>query len=280
MTKKKKKKVDSGSVDEAHDRRRREPEPPKQERRREPEGRKEKPGQAPEPPKQESDDGEDMPAWASPEKDDEPEAETDRPNAVMLCNSQMEAYNESVPNNIPLEKRLPLVKGKLDRFMDHFDAKIGIFDLNSGGAILKDRKMFQMRYQCVFRESGAKLKGTCTKRFYFDATMKQPTYCLDFETHESLVTAQPGTRQDGSLGCRPPRTEHLIVLYKEEKGKTTAMWLAPDKDKLGADSHAGDDVITRHPLYKQFEKKIGELKGGGKAGAFHFFNYHNTPTVG
>lgn len=226
---------------------------------------------------EESEDEEDgeMPAWAA-----ENDADDNKPNAVLLVNPAMEAYNEQVPNNIPLEKRLPLVEAKLGRFMQNFGDNIQIIDLKSGGAIIKDRKMFKMRYTCVFRESGAKLKVTTNKRFYFDASGKKPTYCLDFEKHESLVTPTPGTRPDGSLGCRPPREEHLVVLYEEQLGHIVRMWIAQDVDKVGQDACAAEEVLIKLPVYKQFAKKIAELKGAESPGEYFFNNYHNIPTVG
>jgi len=241
------------------------PKSPKQDK--EPKGKK----------KEESDDevsGE-APAWA-----EEDEEDNNKANAVLLVNPAMEAYNEVVPNNIPLEKRLPMVEAKLGRFLDNFGDNIQIIDLKSGGTIIKDRKMFKMRYTCVFRESGAKLKVTTNKRFYFDAKGKKATYCLDFEKHESLVTPTPGTRPDGSLGCRAPREEHLVVLYEEQVGKICRMWLSQDADKVGQDAFAGEDVLKSLPVFKQFEKKIAELKGGESAGEYFFNNYHNIPTVG
>jgi len=213
---------------------------------------------------------------------EEEQAHEEGKNAVLLSNDQMEAYNDSITNNIPPEKRLPLVEAKMARFMESFDAKIQILDLKSGGVIIKDRKGFMLRYGCVFRESGAKLKGTCHKRFYYDA-MHRPTYVLDFETHENLVTAMPGTRPDGSLGVRPPRTEHLIVLYEEKGGKITRMWLKPDSDKLGLDPYAGEDILLRAEVVKTFEAKISELRGnppGSPPGPRIFQNYHTIPSIG
>lgn len=226
----------------------------------------------------EPDDGA-MPAWASPDGEKQGGRESEELNAVLLVNSLMEAYNEPVPNNIPPEKRLPLVEEKMTRFLESFGDSIQIIDLKSGGNIIKDRKMFKMRYSCVFRESGAKLKCSTTKRFYFDAQNK-PTYCLDFEVHESLVTPLPGTKPDGSLGCRAPRSEHLVVLYEEQKSKITRMWLAQDADKVGQDAMAGEEVLKKLPVFKMFEKKIAELKGTDTAGDYFFNNYHNIPTVG
>jgi hypothetical protein len=219
-----------------------------------------------------------MPAWASDGEGKEPPAE-EKPNAVLLVNAAMEAYNESVPNNIPLEKRLPLVEAKMNRFLENFGDKVEIRDLESGGAIIKDRKVFTARYKCVFRESGAKLKCSTNKRFYYDAS-NEPTYSLDFEMHESLVTATPGTKPDGSLGCRPPRTEHLVVLYEEQKGKIARMWLSQDKDKVGQDAMAGEEIMKKLPIFKMFEKKIAELRGRNDTGDYFFNNYHNIPTVG
>jgi len=223
---------------------------------------------------EEEDDGK-APAWA-----DDDEADPNKPNAVLLVNPAMEAYNEVIPNNIPLEKRLPMVEAKMGRFLEGFGDNIQIIDMKSGGTIIKDRKIFKMRYSCVFRESGSKLKVTTNKRFYFDASGKNATYCLDFEKHESLVTPTPGTRPDGSLGCRPPREEHLVVLYEEKVGKISRMWIAADADKVGQDAFAGEEILKKLPVYTQFEKKIAELKGGESAGDYFFNNYHNIPTVG
>merc|ERR1740120_450055 len=171
-----------------------------------------------------------------------------------------------------------MVEEKLGHFMNQFSDKIQILDLKSGGAIIPDRKMFVMRYGCVFRESGAKLKGTTHKRFYYDASGGKPTFCLDFETHESLVTAMPGTPQDGKLGVRDPRKEHLVVLYEAKGGKITRMWLRPDAEKLGLDPTASAEVLLRTDAYKAFEAKILELRGNLKDRIFH--NYHETPTIG
>jgi len=216
----------------------------------------------------------------SPPKSPEGGVESMGPNAVMLANGQMEAYNESITNNIPPEKRLPLVKAKLERFLGHFDERIHIVELKSGSSIIKDRRMFTQRYTCVFRESGAKLKGTCNKRFFYDASGGyKASYVLDYELHESLVTAVQGTPQDGNLGVREPRTEHLVVLYEEKGGKITRMWLRPDTDKVGADPYAGEDVIERNETFKAFEAKIAELKGGS-TGPRVFHNYHQIPTLG
>lgn len=215
------------------------------------------------------------PASPGSEVEDEP----GHKNAVMLVNTAMEAYNEAIPNNIPPESRLPLVNKKLDRFLENFGEKVHIIDLKSGGSVIKDRKFFIMRYGCVFRESGSKLKGITHKRFYYDASGKQATFSLDFETHESLVTATAGTPQDGKLGLRDPRTEHLLVLYEEIGGVITRMWLRPDTEKLGLDPTAGESVLVRTEAFRAFEAKVAEIRGGS-AGSFIFHNYHDTPTVG
>lgn len=217
-----------------------------------------------------------------PKKKREPEAAPDDdmlPNAIMLVNGQMEVYNIPIANNIPPEKRLPLVKDKMDKFMASYDDKIQILDLASGKPIMRDRKMFSARYTCVMRESGAKLKGSCQKRFYYDAPGSKATYCLDYEQHDSLVTAMAGTPPDGNLGVREARTEHLIVLYEAKGGKITRMWLRQDADKIGKDTYASEEIIARSEAFKAFEAKIAECKDG-KAGERIFHNYHDIPTVG
>jgi len=191
----------------------------------------------------------------------------------------MEAYNEAIPANIPNEKRLPLVQDKMDRFLENFDAKIQVIDSKSDKSIIKDGKAFIARYGCVFRESGTKLKGSVTKRFYYDAPGNRSTYVMDFETHDHLVTAMAGTPPDGKLGVREPRTEHLVVLYEEKGGKLARMWLRQDAEKLGSNPDAGEEKIVRSEAFKALEAKVAELRGG-KAGERIFHNYHDIPTVG
>merc|ERR1711988_1575345 len=101
----------------------------------------------------------------------------------------------------------------------------------------------------------------------------------DFETHEHLVTAMPGTPPDGKLGVRDPRTEHLVVLYEEQGGKITRMWLKQDAEKLGLDPTAGEEILQRTDVVKAFEKKIEELRKG-PAQPRIFQNYHDVPTIG
>jgi len=153
---------------------------------------------------------------------------------------------------------------------------VQILDIKSDKVIVKE-KMFQKRYACVFRESGDELRGSCMKRFYFDSP--GPTYCLDYETHEHLVTALAGTPPDGRLGVRDPRTENLVVLYEEKEGKITRMWLKQDAENLGSDPEAGEEELAASESYQQFEAKIKEV-GGGKLGERIFNNYHDVPTVG
>merc|ERR1719379_1426528 len=195
----------------------------------------------------------------------------------MLANNQMEVYNEGISNHTPVEKRNELCQKKMERFLENFDDEPQILDLSSGKPIIKGRKTFTKRYQCVFRESGEMLKGIVHKRFFYAPEGKgRPSYTLDFETHEHLVTATPGTPPDGKRGVREPRTEHLLVLYEEKGGKLARFWLAPDSEKLGLDPMASEEVVSRTERVKAFEKKIMELRNGS-VGERIFHNYHNIP---
>ncbi|CAL1140249.1 unnamed protein product [Cladocopium goreaui] len=198
-------------------------------------------------------------------------------NAVMLANAQMEAYNEPIAADLPKEQRSKMLEEKLKRFMDYFQENVQIMDLKSGGVIVKG-KMFAKRFGCVFRESGEELQGQSTKRFYFDSI--SPTYCLDFEFHEHLVTAQPGTPPDGRLGVREPRSERLVVLYEEKDGKISRMWLRPDAENVGGNPTAEEKDIMATEIYKDFEAKLKELKGTEDLGERIFHNYHDIPSVG
>lgn len=198
-------------------------------------------------------------------------------NAVMLANAKMEAYNQPIAADLPKEEQSKLVEEKLKKFMEYFHDSVQILDLKSGSAIVKG-KIFAKRYGCVFRESGEELQGQSTKRFYFDS--KSPTYCLDFESHDNLVTARAGTPPDGRLGVREPRNEKLVVLYEEKGGKISRMWLRPDAENLGGDPEAGEEEIMASEIYKEFEAKLRELKEGGDLGECIFHNYHDIPSVG
>eukprot|EP00435_Cladocopium_sp_Y103_P014109 s18_g3.t1 len=214
-----------------------------------------------------------------PQVQEDSEAEPGEPamNAVMLANAQMEAYNEPIAADLPKEQRSKMLEEKLKRFMDYFQESVQIMDLKSGGVIVKG-KMFAKRFGCVFRESGEELQGQSTKRFYFDS--KSPSYCLDFEFHEHLVTAQPGTPPDGRLGVREPRSERLVVLYEEKAGKISRMWLRPDAENVGGNPTAGEEDIMATEIYKEFEAKLKELKGTEDLGERIFHNYHDIPSVG
>ncbi|CAK9023206.1 unnamed protein product [Durusdinium trenchii] len=217
---------------------------------------------------------------APKEDEEEDEAEEEAPpgmNAVMLANAQMEVYNQPIPADLPKEKRAALVEEKLKSFMDFFHDSVQVLDLKSDKTILKG-KIFGKRYGCVFRESGEDLQGQSTKRFYFDS--KSPTYCLDFEAHDSLVTAMAGTPPDGRLGLREARSERLVVLYEEKGGKISRMWLRPDTENLGADPKAGEEELMASEVYQSFAAKLKELKGSDDLGERIFHNYHDVPTVG
>jgi len=70
------------------------------------------------------------------------------------------------------------------------------------------------------------------------------------------------------------------VLYEEQLGKISRMWIAADLDKVGQDAMCGEEIMVKLPVYKQFEKKLAELKSSDSAGEYFFNNYHNIPTVG
>jgi len=201
-------------------------------------------------------------------------------NAVQLVNEITEVYNEEIARDLPPEKRAALVEKKLDRFCEYFHSDIRIIELTSSRDVIRRMAMFRERYGCVFRESGAGLRCVTQKRFYYDAEGGKPTYVLDYEVHESLVTAVLGEPKDGSRGVRPPRTEHLAVLYEERGGKLTRMWIKQDRDMLGPDPDALEEAMVKSELFREFQEALRRVKKGWKTGPFFFSNYLDTPTVG
>lgn len=200
------------------------------------------------------------------------------PSAVMVVNRLTEIYNQEIPNNIQADAKNKLVDSKMKQFLDLIGSGVEVLDVASGKQVLKNLVDFKTRYGCVFRESGSSLKVTCSKRFVFENS-KRPEMglCLDLEKHESLVTPRPGTRLDGSLGCLPPRTQHLVVLYLIERGRITMMWIAPDKTKVGEDKMASEDILERAEWMGAFKKVVEKVLPNSQR---HFQNYHFIEQVG
>lgn len=195
-------------------------------------------------------------------------------NALQVKNRIEEVYNQKIPNNIGMEKRGVLVKEKMKNFLEVLDDGIEILDIKSDKVNL-DPKDVRDRYECIFRESGTGLKVSVSKRFFFAAKNggSGSTYCLDFERHENIVTPQPGTRKDGSLGVLDPRTQDLIVLYHVRDNKVRRMWIGPDiNGKLGKDPEMDKAKLTQNPSIQMFFKKLEALTQG-KEMETHFHNY-------
>lgn len=201
-------------------------------------------------------------------------------NAVQICGRMMEVYGAPIPNNIALEKRGHLLDAKMKDFLEVIDRAIQVTDLVSGKTLLKNFQEVQDRYLCVFRESGEKLKAGTTKRFFFEPSPPRrgaPTFCLDFESHEHLVTARPGTRLDGALGLLPPRNQDLLVLYEARDNKLTQMWVAPDREGLGKDRGTGEAVVAHSEIFQKF---LEVVKLRLPKYQTHFHNYHEVDSIG
>jgi hypothetical protein len=198
-------------------------------------------------------------------------------SAPIVLGRMAEVYNEKIANNQPMEKRGPLVKQKQASFMELFKSDLEIVDIQSGKALMSGKDV-GLRYECVFRESGTGLRLETKKRFFFDAKSGKPTFCLDFEQHESLVTPRPGTRMDGALGTVGPRTQSLIVLYEISRCKVTGMWLAPDKSNWGNDAGMSETLLKEMEIIKTFFGKVKERRGN--LADVHFQDYHNVETIG
>ena len=134
----------------------------------------------------------------------------------------------------------------------------------SNATVLKDYEQSRQEYGTVFRESGSELKAELKRRWTFEVCADDDgeededneggtgrstagmgagfSWSLDFEQHSSLVTPRPGLALDGSMGCTPPRTQDLVVLYQAEGGELTCMWIAPDKDGLGSGNVPPEDI--------------------------------------
>lgn len=214
--------------------------------------------------------------------DDEDEAAN--MNALQLANRAMELYNRPVSNMPQLDPygsdlRVPLLQRKLRKFMECFAEDIEVRSIE-GAAVLRDFEALRKRYGTVFRESGSELKGAARKRWYYEAAKEEgaddedeaegETWCIDLERHTSLVTPKPGLSLDGSLGCTPPRSQDLVVLYHARGSEICGMWIAPDKEDMGG--KLGREAIEATPLFASFSQQIEHLSGGDDL-TCHFNDY-------
>ena len=206
-------------------------------------------------------------------------------SAAALAERSLRVYNLPISNLPQLDPygndlRVPLLERKTRKFLECFGEEAHVTTLE-GQAVLKDFEALRKRYGTVFRESGAGLSATALKRFLFSeggAEEKEDedeeeedeeeeeedddgsSFCLAFERHESLVT--PRVALDGSLGCHPPRTQDLIVLYRAAGGELTGMYIAPDKDGLGADAQITQAALEATDAVKAFRRLVAKLSGG------------------
>ena len=191
-----------------------------------------------------------------------------------------EKYNlPPISASMQMDARTRLAEEKLANFMKVCAKDVKILSPANGAQIIPTVKDIKLRYGCVFRESGNKLKVSCLKRYFFeDPNRPEPTICIDFEKHESLVRPRPGPKFDGSMGTVGPATQYLVVLYKVERNQVQEMYISPDMNKVGEDPNAGETVLDRMELMQAFFKVVKKIiPNHGKP---HFNNYHKIETIG
>lgn len=209
-------------------------------------------------------------------------------SAAQLAGRAMAAYNTPISNLPQLDPygndlRVPMLERKTRKFLECFAEDASIRTLE-GKPVLKDFEDLRKRYATVFRESGAELHGHVHKRWLFEARGDDDgdgdddddesggaSFCLDFERHTHLVTPKPGLPLDGSLGVTLPRTQDLVVLYQAVGGEIAGMWIAPDKEGIGADAAATREAVEATDAFKAFRRQVEKLGGGGLAAQFASF---------
>ena len=229
-------------------------------------------------------------ARAREASDDDDDEDSLSMTASQLVTKLASVYNLPVSNLPQLDSygndlRVPLLERKLRKFLDCFGEESTVSTVD-GKPVLKDFEAIRKRYGTVFRESGATLSVGVLKRIIYEPQPARngdggsgddnddndddggcgwddsSSYCLAFERHTSLVTPKPGLPLDGSLGVTPPRTQDLAVLYCATGGEMTGMWIAPDKDGLGADTNATWELMGATDLVKSFGRLVARLSGG------------------
>ena len=232
---------------------------------------------------------------ARQESDEDDEDESLNMSAAELASKAMTVYNTPI-SNMPQrdaygnDLRLPLLERKSRKFSELFAEDASVLTLTNA-TVLKDYEQIKARYGTVFRESGSELKAELKRRWTFEVCADDDgeededneggtgrstagmgagfSWSLDFEQHSSLVTPRPGLALDGSMGCTPPRTQDLVVLYQAEGGELTCMWIAPDKDGLGSDGNVPPEDIEKCDLFRDFKKVVARACGGARVVGVH-----------
>lgn len=167
------------------------------------------------------------------------------------------------------DRATPLIQAKASRYCACFAPRVRVNELLSAKPILPDMQAFRTRFTTVFRESGPALELAVRARLFFYSDRGGGlSYVLDLEQHSSLVTPV-GKLLDGSLGVRPPRTQHLWALYEVSEGRVTSLWIAPAQPDskgdaavralLGSKEWEAIDAIVRRGLGTGYSRSMGPL---------------------
>ena len=76
------------------------------------------------------------------------------------------------------------------------------------------------------------------------------------------MTPKPGLPLDGSLGLTEPRVQDLAVLYAASGGEIEGMWIAPDREGLGANAALTREELEATELFKGLRRQVAKLGGG------------------
>jgi uncharacterized membrane protein YgcG len=225
---------------------------------------------------------------ASDDDDDDDDDTSLSMTAAQLASRAMAAYNMPLSNMPQLDVygndlRVPQQERKLRKFLECFAEEVSISTIE-GQPVLRDFEAIRKRYGTVFRESGSELRGALTKRWSFLSVTggveggeggdgadddddgggggSGYSFCIDFESHTSLVTPRPGLPLDGSMGVTPPRSQDLVVLYQAYGGELSGMWIAPDREGLGRNVAATREAVEATAVFTTFQRQLERLSGG------------------
>jgi hypothetical protein len=195
-------------------------------------------------------------------------------NAAMLAERQAEVYNLR----------------RLNDFLECFSSEVCVEMLATGKLIYPNYTAFRERYACVFAKSDGKhiqaagrgaLKCEVTKRVYLEAPPLSSTFCIDFMRIDNLVRPLPPAF-DGSAGTAFMATASLIVLYRARGNKIVHMWVTEDKQGVGADAKASEEMVLSNEVVVQMmtlAERVATEEVGSAVQLNRFYNqYHKLDT--
>ena len=74
--------------------------------------------------------------------------------------------------------------------------------------------------------------------------------------------AHGGSPRTADIAAPRRAAARQVVLYRAEGGELSGMWIAPDKEGLGADAARTAAAVEGSDVFKAFRRQLAKLSGG------------------